>query len=261
MPQPLPQTHFRDAHGKDRPRRMHERRGILDEFGIGRILCNLVRQRERRRVAPEHGCDLCAKLQRFAQQLFTIADILPRFSACITGLCQCAQVQNVLIFPRPNLFHDSFLRIFYYNVIQICSSSYNIAPHFSSPEFQEFAKRCKFSAAYVSSAVLSFATASSMTASRHACSAAPTARPRNPSASISPPLTARSLSEKQASVSSSASSTCSACRYVSTRPAQIADCPQVSAICSAKSCRTASTPSLFISRRIGFGSGATGRSW
>ena len=147
VPQPLPQTHFRDAHGKDRPRRMHERRGILDEFGIGRILRNLVRQRERRRIAPEHGRDLRAELQRLAQQLFAVADVLPRVPARIIVLRQRAQVQDILIFPRPNLFHIRVLRIFYYNVIQICPSSYNNTPHFSSPEFQEFAKRCKFSAA------------------------------------------------------------------------------------------------------------------
>ena len=145
--QRLRQAHLRDAHGKDRARRVHERRGIRDQLRVGRVLHNAVRQRERRRIAPEHGRDLRAELQRLAQQLFAVADVLPRVPARIIGLCQRAQVQNILIFPRPNLFHIRVLRIFYYNVIQICPSSYNNTPQFSSPEFQEFAKRCKFSAA------------------------------------------------------------------------------------------------------------------
>ena len=62
VPQRLRQAHLREAHGKDRAGRMHERRGIGDELRVGRILRSAVRQRERRRIAPEHGRDLRAEL-------------------------------------------------------------------------------------------------------------------------------------------------------------------------------------------------------
>ena len=83
-----------------------QRRSIFKKLGRGRVLCNpFGKLHILGFLFPEHAAELCSAMQRLAQGLEPVADILPAGASVLPVVCSCAKVTYYFVFSRSYIFH------------------------------------------------------------------------------------------------------------------------------------------------------------